>query len=772
MSRLSLHFSAPGMAALTLAMVQFTVATGRAQLLPGPDPITGTNNNAQTLAGGTGTVSASGNLSVGGGSVAVTITGSSTLNNLGTIQQTGSGRAIRLTANGVASTVNNGSAVNSTALVQAVGDDAFQVNQTGTSVTLNNYGTLNSLGGQAVDWNAITTGANTLNNFSTGVLSATGNDTVRPGVNSVIINSGTIRATPVQSGGNASGSDGIDAQTNTGVQVTNNGLIEGRAGITGGVTVPGTFAISVTNNPGGTISGVNGSGINIDGVATTVTATIINQAGATIKGNWDGVSANGDGDGIDVDGVIDLTNRGFIRGLGANGVGSDGFVNGPDGVAAGGGTIVNEAGAEITAAVTSGNATSSQAILIDNSSRGNSIAATAVTNRGFISSTNGAAIILISDATTANSVTNDTGGTIRGTGAAASGAVIQTGNGNDSVINRGAITATGANGVAIDLQGGNNTLQIEGGAASITGDVNGGTGGANALIFSPGSGNTFSYAGRFSNFASTRVNAGTVILPGNGNTYAGTTTINAGGTLQIDGDLALTGSSVLSIGIGGPAANGPQSAGFLRVNGSATLAGQLVVDLAPGAAAIGDNDAIVLLIANAPLAGGFANVANNGQIMTADGTTTFFVNYGPGSRFDPSRVVLTKSSGGPPARPAFFNGEIPLSNGVYFLRFAQTGNFFGYYAYLSDPRFIFHFDLGYEYWFDNNANDGRAGIFFYDFKSGSFFYTSPVFPFPYLYDFSLQAVLYYFPDPNNPERYNTNGTRFFYNYATGQIITK
>ncbi len=123
----------------------------------------------------------------------------------------------------------------------------------------------------------------------------------------------------------------------------------------------------------------------------------------------------------------------------------------------------------------------------------------------------------------------------------------------------------------------------------------------------------------------------------------------------------------------------------------------------------------------------------------------------------------------PPATAAFFNGEAALANGVYYLSF-PNGNFFGYYAYLTDPRFIFHFDLGYEYWFE--ANDGNSGVFFYDFKSSSFFYTSPVFPFPYLYDFSLNAVLYYFPDPNNPGRYNTNGTRFFYNYATGQVITK
>jgi len=112
-------------------------------------------------------------------------------------------------------------------------------------------------------------------------------------------------------------------------------------------------------------------------------------------------------------------------------------------------------------------------------------------------------------------------------------------------------------------------------------------------------------------------------------------------------------------------------------------------------------------------------------------------------------------------------GEIPLGNGVYYLQLAN-GNLFGYYAYLTDPRFIYHFDMGYEYWFD--ANDGHNGIFFYDFMSNHFFYTSPSFPFPFLYDFSLNTVLYYYPDPNNPGHYTTN-PRFFFNFATGQIIT-
>ena len=118
---------------------------------------------------------------------------------------------------------------------------------------------------------------------------------------------------------------------------------------------------------------------------------------------------------------------------------------------------------------------------------------------------------------------------------------------------------------------------------------------------------------------------------------------------------------------------------------------------------------------------------------------------------------------------AFFTGQVGLGNGVDYLQFL-SGTPFGYYSYLSDPNYIYHFDLGYEYVFD--ANDGKKGVYFYDFASSDFFYTSPTFPFPYLYDFSLNTVLYYYPDPNNAGHYNTNGVRYFYDFATGKIISK
>ena len=117
---------------------------------------------------------------------------------------------------------------------------------------------------------------------------------------------------------------------------------------------------------------------------------------------------------------------------------------------------------------------------------------------------------------------------------------------------------------------------------------------------------------------------------------------------------------------------------------------------------------------------------------------------------------------------AFLVGDAPLGDGVYYLAF-PNGNLFGYYEFLSDPNYIYHYDLGFEYIFD--ANDGQGGVYFYDFTSSDYFYTSPTFAFPYLYDFGLNAFLYYYPDTASPGHYTSN-PRYFYNFSTQQIITK
>jgi streptogramin lyase len=150
----------------------------------------------------------------------------------------------------------------------------------------------------------------------------------------------------------------------------------------------------------------------------------------------------------------------------------------------------------------------------------------------------------------------------------------------------------------------------------------------------------------------------------------------------------------------------------------------------------------------------------------------------PPSLTAPPRVPLLRTTPSAPdrsgrrslqsvAHPAFFAGEVAVGNGVYYLQFAN-GTAFGYYSYLTDSHYIFHQDLGYEYVGD--ANDGKSGAYLYDFATRHWWYTSPTFPFPYVYDFSLNAFLYYYPDTSTAARYSAN-PRYFYDFAISAIIT-
>ncbi len=539
-----------------------------AQFAPGPNPITGTVG-AQTLSAGIGTINLGGAISIASGStVPLTMTGTSMLINNGTIQTLGSGRAIDSNTAGANLTVTN------TGLISSVSTDAFRVN-TNSAVSLTNSGTIRvTAGGQAIDWAAITSASNLLTNQGSGIITAVGDDAVRPGTGGIVINAGTITATPT-GGAAPSGSDGIDVRTFTGISVTNTGAITGRHGIATDGTNVGPSAITVNNNTGGTITALNGSGLNIDGVSPTVTANVTNQSGATIRGGVLAIATNGDGDGVDIDGVLTLNNSGMILGLGAKGVGSDTLPNGAQAISIGGGSITNTAtgqiiGSTLTADAPNGDNTRiGEGILADNSSGGNAIAVTTVTNSGLIRGKSGSAIRIIG--TFADTITNHAGGTIRGAG---TGAAIQTGDGGDTVTNRGAIV--GDNGSAIDLQGGGDSLIIEGNAASIIGNVSGGAG-TNLATLNPGVGNTFSYAGSFSNFSTVEVLSGSVTLSGV-STYTGVTRLS-GGLLTLDGNNRLDAAGSLDLDGGtlkliGTGANG-------QTFSNLTLSDSSLIDLDP-----------------------------------------------------------------------------------------------------------------------------------------------------------------------------------------------
>lgn len=567
----------------SLAIAAFTLAApALAQFSPGPNPITGTVG-AQTLSSGTGTINSGGKISITTNGVALNITGTSTLLNNGTIQTTGTGRAIDSNSGTANLTVTNNG------LISSNSSDAFRVN-TNSAVSLMNSGVIQVLnGGQAIDWAAITSKSNTLTNLAGGTISAVAEDAIRPGTNGVVFNAGTISATPTNVA-SPSGSDGIDVRTFTGIQITNTGTITGRHGIATDGSNAGPSTITVNNNAGGVIQAINGSGLNIDGPSASVTANVVNQFGATFRGGVLAAASEADGDGIDVDGVLTLSNSGDVLGLGAKGAG-----NNAEGIAAGGGTITNTAtgriiGSSLAADAPLGDTTKfGNGILIDNSDGGNAVAVTSITNAGLIEGRSGFGIRIIG--THADTITNQVGGTIRG---ASGGAAIQTGGGADTLTNRGVIIGTA--GSAIDLQGGDDQLKIEGGAASVTGDISGGEG-TNTMIVDAGAGNGFAYGGVLSSFSILEVRSGDVTLTG-ANTFAGTTSLS-GGTLRLDGVNRLSMDSSLDLNGGtlqlvNAAANGQTFAGLaLSADSTIDLNGSsLTVDLL-GALAAGTSLTIV-----------------------------------------------------------------------------------------------------------------------------------------------------------------------------------
>jgi hypothetical protein len=126
----------------------------------------------------------------------------------------------------------------------------------------------------------------------------------------------------------------------------------------------------------------------------------------------------------------------------------------------------------------------------------------------------------------------------------------------------------------------------------------------------------------------------------------------------------------------------------------------------------------------------------------------------------------TRAPEGAAQHAAFFAGEAALTNGVYFLTL-PNGTPFGYYSYLADADYIYHFDMGYEYVVD--AKDGQGGMYLYDFATSHWWYTARTFPFPYVYDFTLNALLYYYPDTKKTDAY-TKDPRYFYNFGVSRVI--
>lgn len=412
---------------------------------------TGMPQSGRITMGGTDTltVQSTGVLSVSANNQSVRFTSATTngiINNEGTIENTAAGgRAIRIETN--AGDSFTGEFTNfSTGIIQS-DDDAIQFQSPITSgtIVLGNQGLISSAVGQAVDFSSVDGADITITN--SGTIQSGTNDAIRTGANATVTNA----AGGIIDGGNVAGftpsADGVDFRAFGGtlnnygdISADRHAVNAGDDGVTGFITV--------TNYGTGTITGRNGSGVGSDGSGEVInygriTGSFSNDIASDEHGPAgevpDGIP-DGDGDGIDFDFDATITNYGIIEGKGAGGHGSDGFANTSEGIAIGGGSITNYAGAQITGL--------GLGILVDDSSRGNAPFLTTITNNGTIEGATLEAIKLVSDH-------------------------------NDTIFNNG--TITGGNGTAILFGSGDNSLTL-GSNSAITGLTDGGLG-TNWLIY-------------------------------------------------------------------------------------------------------------------------------------------------------------------------------------------------------------------------------------------------------------------------------------------------
>ncbi|WP_447787479.1 autotransporter outer membrane beta-barrel domain-containing protein [Pseudomonas germanica] len=483
---------------------------------------------AQTLGGSdTLTISAPGSITNSGKAVSLkdkTSGAGVVIDNAGKIVSSG-GRAID--SSGDLTQARNYTIYNRSGGQIRGANDALRIdsNFVSGSLLIDNSGVIRSTTGQGLDLDALRSDGvkTTIINRVGGLIRGDASDGMKTGANATISNYGEISSGDSH---NADGKfDGIDIDSASGVSVTNYGVISGgRHGIT---TDLGATLINY-----GQITGRNGSGFGSDG-----DGTVINHG--TITGAYSGLQANGDGDGVDIDKIAHIENYGTIQGVGAGGVDKGGFANGSEGIALGGGYILNASNALISGA--------DSAILVDDGSGGSGLAATTLENFGTIQGLNGFGVKLVGEFA-------------------------------DNVINGG--TISGSNGLALDLGGGNDSLTLRNGSRFV-GVVDGGSG-YDRVVMDDAAGGSF---GASRNFEWLEVEQGAWTLTGSGDFSDGGAVRN-GATLINQGSIA----GNLTVDAGGVYAGGG-SVGSLTVNGTLrtdTGLGRatIVRDLNMGSAAI------------------------------------------------------------------------------------------------------------------------------------------------------------------------------------------
>lgn len=332
-------------------------------------------------------------------------------------------------------------------------DDAIKIPSPAAStaaplITIENSGTIQSTdSGQAIDLADIASknATITITNKAGGVISAADNDGIRGADGTTLYNYGLI--TSSYAAGTA------DTQENSAVRINGKNVAGGMeltvynydgATISGayhGIKASGTQdVLNVTNSEGGVIEGHNGSGVNSNG-----TGSITNYG--LITGAADPAASFGDGDGVDVDHAVTLYNYGQIKGLGSHGIKpGETTPSLSEGVALGGGTIVNGDADHMGALISGAN----NGILADNSDHGDAFLALSVTNYGTIQGLDGFGIQMVNGAGTfSNTIVNY--GLISGTSFA-----VSMGNGDDLFVYEAGSAVSGT----VFAEGGTDTFRL------------------------------------------------------------------------------------------------------------------------------------------------------------------------------------------------------------------------------------------------------------------------------------------------------------------------
>ena len=140
------------------------------------------------------------------------------------------------------------------------------------------------------------------------------------------------------------------------------------------------------------------------------------------------------------------------------------------------------------------------------------------------------------------------------------------------------------------------------------------------------------------------LNLGSGVFAGSGTLIAPGGVISGGlvspDNLAVTGDFTLQPSATLAIMLRGATTPGTDYS-LLAVSGTATFNGNLMVQFGNGfESSVLATDTFTVLTSGSTLSGSFSNVTSGSRLITSDGLGSFIVDYGSGSPYGVSNLVL------------------------------------------------------------------------------------------------------------------------------------